>query len=93
MPSCSTGKYFVNQSKHFTGLELAQVLFETPLPDTHTVNFQSQFITSLLPTEQNSMLNLPGLDIDIDAEIARYREYAEKIRPMVIDSVDWLTSE
>lgn len=39
------------------------------------------------------MLNLPGLDIDIEAEINRYREYAEKIRPLVIDSVDWLTSK
>ena len=39
------------------------------------------------------MLNLPGLDIDIDAEIERYRQYATKIRPFVIDSVDWLTSK
>jgi hypothetical protein len=37
------------------------------------------------------MLNLPGLDIDIQAEIARYKEYAEKIRPLVVDSVAWLT--
>ena len=37
------------------------------------------------------MLNLPGLDIDIEAEIARYKEYAEKIRPLVVDSVAWLS--
>ena len=34
-----------------------------------------------------------GLDIDIDAEIAMYKEYAEKIRPFVIDSVEWLTGK
>jgi len=39
------------------------------------------------------MLNLPGLDIDIDAEIARYKEYAVKIRPLVVDSVAWLTGK
>lgn len=39
------------------------------------------------------MLNLPGLDIDIEAEIARYKEYAEKIRPLVVDSVAWLTGK
>ena len=37
------------------------------------------------------MLNLPGLDIDIDAEIELYKQYAEKIRPFVIDSVEWMT--
>ena len=39
------------------------------------------------------MLNLPGLDIDIESEIARYKDYAEKIRPLVVDSVSWLTGE
>ena len=41
---------------------------------------------------QVAMLNLPGLDVDIDAEIEMYRQYADRIRPMVVDSVAWLTS-
>ncbi|KAF9405999.1 hypothetical protein HW555_013476 [Spodoptera exigua] len=32
----------------------------------------------------------PTLEVDIDAELARYREYAEKIRPMVRDTVSYL---
>ena len=42
---------------------------------------------------QVAMLNLPGLDVDIESQIAMYREFAEKIRPMVVDSVSWLTSK
>ena len=42
---------------------------------------------------QVAMLNLPGLDIDIDSEIERYKQYADKIRPFVIDCVDWLTGK
>ncbi|CAH1637863.1 unnamed protein product [Spodoptera littoralis] len=32
----------------------------------------------------------PSLEVDIDGELARYREYAEKIRPMVRDTVSYL---
>ena len=51
------------------------------------------FVDRFRAGAQVAMLNLPGLDIDIDREIERYREYADKIRPHVIDSVDWLTSK
>ena len=39
------------------------------------------------------MQKLPELKIDFDAEIDRYRDFAEKIRPLVVDSVSWLTSK
>ena len=39
------------------------------------------------------MQKLPDLKIDFEAEIDRYRDYAEKIRPLVVDSVSWLTSK
>ncbi|KAF9806259.1 hypothetical protein SFRURICE_016069 [Spodoptera frugiperda] len=32
----------------------------------------------------------PNLEVDIDGELARYREYAERIRPMVRDTVSYL---
>lgn len=38
-----------------------------------------------------AMQKLPELKIDFDAEIDRYRDFAEKIRPLVVDSVSWLT--
>jgi adenylosuccinate synthase len=53
-------------------------------------NFEG-FVERIRAGAQVAMLNLPGLDIDIEAEIARYKEYAEKIRPLVVDSVAWLT--
>ena len=36
------------------------------------------FVERIRAGAQVAMLNLPGLDIDIEAEIARYKEYAEK---------------
>lgn len=32
----------------------------------------------------------PSLEVDIENELARYREYATKIRPMVRDTVSYL---
>lgn len=32
----------------------------------------------------------PSLEVDIDSELVRYKEYAEKIRPMVRDTVSYL---
>ena len=51
------------------------------------------FVERFKAGAQVAMLNLPGLDVDIESQIAMYREFAEKIRPMVVDSVSWLTSK
>ena len=32
----------------------------------------------------------PKLSVDVDQELARYREYAEIVRPMVIDTIAYL---
>ena len=54
--------------------------------DQHAVLQKGQTIRDVLSSAFQYLF-------DIEAEIKRYKEYAEKIRPMVIDSVDWLTSE
>ncbi|XP_037294011.1 adenylosuccinate synthetase [Manduca sexta] len=35
----------------------------------------------------------PSLEVDIETELAKYREYAEKVRPMVRDTVSYLHKE
>ncbi|CAH0400598.1 unnamed protein product [Chilo suppressalis] len=35
----------------------------------------------------------PSLEVDVDAELARYKEYADKIRPLVRDTVSYLHHE
>lgn len=35
----------------------------------------------------------PSLDVDIESELVKYREYAEKVRPMVRDTVSYLDKE
>lgn len=32
----------------------------------------------------------PSLSVDVDSELARYKKYAEKIRPLVFDTVSFL---
>jgi len=73
------GPTYANKASR-TGLRIADLVY----------NFDG-FVDRFRAGAQVAMLNLPGLDIDIEAEINRYREYAKKIRPLVIDSVDWLT--
>ena len=34
----------------------------------------------------------PELQVDVEAEIARYEKYAERIRPYVVESVSYLNS-
>merc|ERR1712226_635957 len=53
-------------------------------------NFEG-FVERFKAGAQVAMLNLPGLDVDIESQIDMYRQFAEKIRPMVVDSVSWLT--
>lgn len=36
--------------------------------------------------------NFPDLSVDIDAELNRYKEYAEVIRPLVVETVSFLHS-
>jgi len=73
------GPTYANKASR-TGLRVADLVY----------NFDG-FCDRFRAGAQVAMLNLPGLDIDIDAEIAMYKMYAEKIRPFVIDSVEWLT--
>lgn len=35
----------------------------------------------------------PSLELDIENELVRYKEYAEKIRPLVKDTVSYLHKE
>jgi len=35
----------------------------------------------------------PGLTVDVEKELERYKDYAEKIRPLVTDTVDFLKRE
>lgn len=35
----------------------------------------------------------PSLEVDVESELSRYREYADKIRPMVRDTVSFLHKE
>ena len=35
---------------------------------------------------------LPGLNVDIEAELAKYKNYAEEVRPFVIETVSYLNS-
>lgn len=59
----------------------------------HNFDGKDGFIDRLKAGAQVAMLNLPGLDVDIDREVRLYKEYAERIRPMVVDSVNWLTKK
>jgi len=49
-------------------------------------NFRKLFIS--LTSQMTSAY--PDLKIDIEAELERYRSYAEKIRPLVVESVSYL---
>ncbi|XP_034834235.1 adenylosuccinate synthetase [Maniola hyperantus] len=42
---------------------------------------------------ENYKRMFPALELEIDSELVRYREYAEKIRPLVRDTVAYLHSE
>lgn len=35
----------------------------------------------------------PSLEVDVEGELARYKEYADKIRPLVRDTVSYLYNE
>lgn len=73
------GPTYANKASR-TGLRVADLVYNFP-------GFTERFRAGA----QVAMLNLPGLDVDIDAEIEMYRQYADRIRPMVVDSVAWLT--
>lgn len=73
------GPTYANKASR-TGLRVSDLVY----------NFEG-FCDRFKAGAQVAMLNLPGLDVDINAEVQRYREFADKIRPMVVDSVSWLT--
>jgi len=73
------GPTYANKASR-TGLRVADLVY----------NFEG-FVERFKAGAQVAMLNLPGLDVDIESQIDMYRQFAEKIRPMVVDSVSWLT--
>ena len=52
-------------------------------------NFQD-FTNKFSILADNYMASFPGLKVDKAAEIERYRELAERVRPMVVESVSYL---
>lgn len=62
-----------------TGVRLADLMDNFP-------DFSNKF--SILA--DNYMASFPGLKVDKAAEIERYRELAERVRPMVVESVSYL---
>jgi len=49
-------------------------------------NFENKFRN----LSANYMAGFPGLEVDQEAEIQRYRGLADRIRPLVVESVSWL---
>ncbi|CAG5112924.1 Oidioi.mRNA.OKI2018_I69.chr2.g7088.t1.cds [Oikopleura dioica] len=85
------GKEAIGTTKKGIGPTYANKASRTGVRVGDLVNNFEGFVDRFRAGAQVAMLNLPGLDIDIESEIARYKEYAEKIRPLVVDSVSWLT--
>jgi adenylosuccinate synthase len=64
-----------------TGIRMADLLQNFPL-------FESRFKTLV----ENYQKQFPGLTVDINAELEKYKNYAEEVRPCVVDTIDFLHS-
>mmetsp|Transcript_9199 Transcript_9199/g.28478 ORF Transcript_9199/g.28478 Transcript_9199/m.28478 type:complete len:435 (-) Transcript_9199:84-1388(-) len=91
MRETSLGKDMIGTTKKGIGPAYAEKMNRTGLRAVDLLRFDTVFKPRFTRAAQMAQTRF-GIEIDIEAELQRYREFATQLTPMIVDGVDLVNS-